>query len=64
MEYFGVRGNSVAVKQMHDLFYRTCFRLFNRRSQRGSFTWPQFSRLWNAYNVSSLRRLCDTGESR
>lgn len=61
-EYFGVPGNSVAVKQMHDLFYRTCFRLFNRRSQRRSFTWPQFARLWNRYNVSSLRRLCNTGE--
>jgi group II intron reverse transcriptase/maturase len=61
-EYFGVRGNSAAVRRMHDLFYRTCFRLFNRRSQRKSMTWPQFGRMWNAYNVSSLRRLCDSGQ--
>jgi len=61
-EYFGVRGNSVAVKQMHDLFYRTCYRLFNRRSQRRSYTWPQFSRLWKTYNVSSLRSLGNEGQ--
>jgi hypothetical protein len=61
-EYFGVRGNSAAVRRMHDLHYRACYQLFNRRSQRRSYTWPSFQRLWDAYNVSSLRRLCDTGQ--
>lgn len=31
-------------------------------SWKTSFTWPQFSRLWNAYNVSSLRSLNDRGQ--
>ena len=59
--YFGVRGNSVFLKQVNLLFRRTLYRWLNRRNERKSYTWPVFTRIWKTYNVSSLQRLYDEG---
>ncbi len=56
-EYYGVRGNSAALGQLHFLFCKTLYRWLNRRSERRSYNWKQFSRIWKMHNVSSLKRL-------
>jgi RNA-directed DNA polymerase len=59
--YFGVTGNSACLRSLNLLFRSTLFRRLNRRSERKSYAWPVFSRIWTMYNVSSLRRLYDEG---
>lgn len=60
-EYFGVTGNSDSLRTFNLLFRKTMYRWLNRRSERRSYNWPTFARIWDMYNVSSLRRLYDEG---
>lgn len=41
--YYGVSGNFIKIKQFHYLVERLLFKWLNRRSQRKSFNWEQFS---------------------
>lgn len=41
--YFGVSGNYTKIKQFHYLVERLLFKWLNRRSQKKSFNWEQFS---------------------
>jgi RNA-directed DNA polymerase len=59
--YYGVVGNSAFLRNLHLLFRTTLYRWLNRRSERKSYNWSAFSRIWNMYNVSSLRRLDNEG---
>jgi hypothetical protein len=59
--YFGVTGNSDFLRNVNLLFRKTLYRWLNRRSERKSYAWPTFSRIWEMYNVSSLRRLDNEG---
>jgi hypothetical protein len=59
--YFGVPGNSACLRNLNLLFRKTLYRWLNRRSERKSYAWSTFSRIWTMYNVSSLRRLYDEG---
>lgn len=59
--YFGVVGNSAFLRNLNLLFRKTLYRWLNRRSERKSYSWPLFSRIWSMYNVSSLRRLDNEG---
>jgi RNA-directed DNA polymerase len=60
-EYFGVPGNSASLRELNLLFRRTLYRWLNRRSERRSYTWVTFGRMWDMHNVSSLRRLYAEG---
>ena len=59
--YYGVVGNSAFLRNLNLLFRKTLYRWLNRRSERRSFNWNAFSRIWTMYNVSSLRRLDNEG---
>jgi RNA-directed DNA polymerase len=59
--YFGVVGNSAFLSEVNLLFRQTLYRWLNRRSERKSYTWATFSRIWTMYNVSSLRCLDNEG---
>jgi RNA-directed DNA polymerase len=59
--YYGVVGNSAFLRNLNLLFRKTLYRWLNRRSERKSYAWPTFSRIWTMYNVSSLRRLDNEG---
>jgi hypothetical protein len=50
--YFGVTGNSACLRNLNILFRSTLFRRLNRRSERRSYAWPTFSRIWTMLNVS------------
>ncbi|MCP5052448.1 MAG: group II intron reverse transcriptase/maturase [bacterium] len=41
--YYGVSGNYTRIKQFHYLVERLIFKWLNRRSQKKSFNWEQFS---------------------
>lgn len=41
--YYGVSGNSIKIKQFQYLVERLLFKWLNRRSQKKSFNWEQFS---------------------
>lgn len=60
-EYYGVRGNSHSLRKLNLLFRKTLYRWLNRRSERRSYNWRTFGRIWQMYNVSSLQRLNNEG---
>jgi RNA-directed DNA polymerase len=41
--YFGVIGNSASLNEIYNLYRATLFHRLNRRSQRKSFNWKQFT---------------------
>jgi hypothetical protein len=57
--YFGVTGNSACVRRLDEIFRRTLYGWLNRRSERKSYMWPTFVRIWDQFNVSSRRDLYD-----
>jgi group II intron reverse transcriptase/maturase len=59
--YFGVTGNSASVRKFDEVFRRTLYGWLNRRSERKSYSWPTFVRIWNQYNVSSRKDLYNEG---
>jgi RNA-directed DNA polymerase len=59
--YFGVQGNSAFLRNMNNIFRKILYKWLNRRSQRKSYTWQDFARIWTMYNVSSLSRLNNQG---
>jgi group II intron reverse transcriptase/maturase len=60
-EYYGVTGNSNSLRELNLLFRRTLYRWLNRRSERRSYNWTTFGRVWDMHNVSSLQRLYAEG---
>jgi hypothetical protein len=59
--YLGVTGNSASVHRLDEIFRRTLYGWLNRGSERKSYTWPTFVRIWEQFNVSSRRDLYDEG---
>lgn len=43
-EYYGVSGNSISLSKFKDIVKKIAFKWLNRRSQKRSYTWEQFSR--------------------
>jgi RNA-directed DNA polymerase len=60
-EYYGVTGNSHSLRMLNLVFRKTLYRWLNRRSERRSYNWRTFGRIWEMYNVSSLQRLNNEG---
>jgi hypothetical protein len=50
--YYYVSGNSESVWRFYNAVEELCFKWLNRRSQRKSLTWKQFSALWKRLGVS------------
>jgi len=59
--YFGVVGNSKRVRQLYDIFRHILYHRLNRRSERKSYNWSTFMKMWNFFNVSNLSRLNNEG---
>jgi group II intron reverse transcriptase/maturase len=53
--YFGVVGNSASLREMYNLYRRTLYRRLNRRSQRKSFNWKQFTSMLRFHGVVEYR---------
>jgi hypothetical protein len=49
--YFGVSGNSTSLKEIYYLYRKTLYLLLNRRSQRKSFNYNQFSFILRFHGV-------------
>ncbi|HJY82529.1 MAG TPA: group II intron maturase-specific domain-containing protein [Candidatus Binatia bacterium] len=56
-QYFGVTDNSRALGQFAQAAHRLVFKWLNRRSQRRSFTWEQFTRYRMRYPLPQPGRL-------
>jgi group II intron reverse transcriptase/maturase len=62
--YYSVLGNSTMTWRYYAAVMRLVFKWLNRRSQRRSFTWAQFSKLWtNAWQIPAPRCV-EQGEPR
>lgn len=53
--YYGVIGNSQSLSQYDDLVRKLLYKWLNRRSQKGSYTWPALHRLWERFQVPRPR---------
>jgi group II intron reverse transcriptase/maturase len=53
--YYGLRGNSKSLGQFYFQAMRTLFKWLNRRSQRSSFEWEEFKKLWRRFRVPKPR---------
>lgn len=60
--YFGVAGNSASLKEIYYLYRKTLYLLLNRRSQRKSFNYNQFSYILRFHGIVPYRsRLVNEG---
>jgi len=57
--YFGIPGNSKSLSRFHYQMIRALFKWLNRRSQRRSYNWKEFSQLlrWFDVRVPRIRRV-------
>jgi len=53
--YFGVSGNSASLKEIYFLYRKTLYLILNRRSQRKSFNYNQFSYILRFHGVLPYR---------
>ncbi|MCT4563322.1 MAG: group II intron reverse transcriptase/maturase, partial [Maledivibacter sp.] len=49
--YYGVIGNWKRIEQFHSIVIKLLYKWLNRRSQRRSFNWTQFSEKMRWYNL-------------
>ena len=47
--YYGVDGNSNRIWRFYRYVKSTCYRMLNRRDQKGKFQYEDFLRVWNFY---------------
>jgi len=47
--YYGVNGNACMLYNFHEYVKITCYRMLNRRDQKGKFRYDKFLCLWNLY---------------
>jgi len=47
--YYGVSGNCRKLQEFGQYVKYTCYRMLNRRDQKGKFRWDKFMRTWNFY---------------
>jgi len=47
--YYGVNGNACMLYNFHEYVKLTCYRMLNRRDQKGKFRYDKFLCLWNVY---------------
>jgi group II intron reverse transcriptase/maturase len=50
--YYGVIGNSSALRRYHESVKTLCYKWWNRRSQRRSYNWTGFEQLWQNLGIS------------
>jgi len=53
--YYGIIGNSSSLGQFYGLVRQIMFKWLNRRSQRSSFEWKEFKKLWKQFRVPKPR---------
>jgi hypothetical protein len=53
--YFGISGNSASLKEIYYLYRKTLYLLLNRRSQRKSYNYNQFSFILRFHGVVPYR---------
>lgn len=53
--YFGVAGNSASLREIYFLYRKTLYLMLNRRSQRKSFNYNQFSIILRFHGVTPYR---------
>ena len=53
--YYGIIGNFSSFAQFYWQARQIIFKWLNRRSQRNSFTWEEFKRLWSRFRVPKPR---------
>jgi hypothetical protein len=53
--YYGLIGNSQRLVQFYCQAKRILFKWLNRRSQRKSYTWEEFSKLWKRFQIPKPR---------
>ena len=51
LNYYGVIGNSPSLNKFFHLMRRKLFKWLNRRSQRRSYNWEEFSRMCEHYGL-------------
>lgn len=49
--YFGITDNYHMIQKYQWLMYKTLFKWLNRRSQRKSYTWEEFLKMTEEYNI-------------
>jgi len=47
--YYGVSGNTRMLDKFHEYVKYACFRMLNRRDQKGKFRYDKFLRVWEFY---------------
>jgi len=47
--YYGINGNTEVVKKFYKYVMYTCYRILNRRDQKGKFPYDKFLRVWDYY---------------
>jgi group II intron reverse transcriptase/maturase len=47
--YYGVNGNAKALLNFYKFVKCACYRMLNRRDQKGRFRWDKFQRMWEYY---------------
>jgi len=47
--YYGVNGNARAMGKFYGYVMYTCYRVLNRRDQKGKFPYEKFKRAWKHY---------------
>jgi hypothetical protein len=62
--YYGVIGNSSALRRYHASVQKLCYKWLNRRSQRRSYNWTGFAQLWQSLGISlpTIRELAVVSE--
>jgi RNA-directed DNA polymerase len=53
--YYGLIGNYRRMKLFYEATRQTLYKWLNRRSQRPSYNWRTFNRLWNRFQMPSPR---------
>jgi len=49
INYYGVNGNARKIKDFYDYVRFACYRMLNRRDQKGRFPFDKFMRTWKFY---------------
>jgi RNA-directed DNA polymerase len=53
--YYGITDNSKAIESFRYLVRRLTFKWLNRRSQRKSYTWVRFDKMFEYFEIPKAR---------